>query len=214
MSPTPPPELFARIDEADDGEFYAFPRLVTHVDDVTIAALTAYLDEVFPADSDRSLAVLDLMSSWVSHLPLRAYREVVCLGMNADELAANRQATGWLVHDLNRTPSLPFARARFDWVLVSFSVQYLIDPVAVLRDAARVLVPGGTLLIAMSHRCFPTKAVRAFHALPPVERIRLVAHCIELSGSYEIPVFIDRSPQDADPLWLVSAARSPTAPAG
>lgn len=200
-----PPALFARADDTDDAEFYAFPRLVTHVDDATIAALTAYLDETFPRAPP--LSVLDLMSSWVSHLPPRAYREVVCLGMNAEELQANPRASECRVHDLNRDPCLPFADTCFDRVLVSFSIQYLVHPVEVFRDVARVLRPGGRLVVAMSHRCFPTKAIRAFHALPPAERIRLVAHYLLLAGGYEAPVFEDRSPEDADPLWIVHAAR-------
>src|SRR5688500_17999033 len=79
-------ELFRRIDESPDALFYAVPRLVTHIDDAAIAAVTQLYREHFPADG----AILDLMSSWVSHLPEDiAYRRVVGLGMNAEELAAN-----------------------------------------------------------------------------------------------------------------------------
>lgn len=197
------PGMFVRLDEGDDGEFYAFPRLVTHVDDPTIAALTRYLDEVLPAEP----AVLDLMSSWISHLPPRRFREVVCLGMNAEELGTNGQASESLVHDLNRTPELPYEDERFDFVLISFSVQYLIQPQAVFAAIARVLRPGGQFVVAMSHRCFPTKAIHAFQVLPPMDRVRLVGYFIGQAGRFHAPEFIDRSPIDADPLWLVSAQR-------
>ena len=202
-----PEELFERVDETEDGLFYDFPRLVTHVDDATIGALTAYLDDNM-AEHPR---VLDLMSSWISHLPSREYGEVVALGMNAEELAANPQAAEWIVHDLNRTPETPYRDARFDWVLISFSVQYLIKPQAVFSDIARVLAPGGTLLVAMSHRCFPTKAIRAFHVLPPAERVRFVGLCIDRCGRYFAPQFIDLSPENADPLWIVQATSLPGA---
>ena len=79
-----PAAMFRRIDEEPDAEFYAFPRFVTHIDDGAIAAVTAlYRDGSPPAGR------LDLMSSWVSHLPRSGVRRVVGLGMNAEELAAN-----------------------------------------------------------------------------------------------------------------------------
>ncbi|MGH7336048.1 MAG: methyltransferase type 11, partial [Myxococcota bacterium] len=93
-----PRAWFARIDPSPDALFYAAPRLVSHIDDATIAALTGYYREVLPAGG----AILDLMSSWVSHLPADVqFGRVAGLGMNADELAANPRLTDSCVHDLN-----------------------------------------------------------------------------------------------------------------
>ena len=58
-----PEEAFGRYDESPDEEFYGTPRLVTHIDDRAIAAVTQLYRELFPAGG----TVLDLMSSWVSH---------------------------------------------------------------------------------------------------------------------------------------------------
>ncbi len=81
-----PPAYFGRQDDRPDQEFYAVPRLVTHIDDAAIAAVTQLYREYFPAGG----ALLDLMSSWVSHLPPEIeYGRVVGLGMSAAELAAN-----------------------------------------------------------------------------------------------------------------------------
>lgn len=200
-----PAELFARVDEGDDALFYQVPRLVTHIDPATIAALTQYYREVLP-DGCR---VLDLMSSWVSHLPPeRRYAHVAGLGMNAVELDANERLSTRIVQDLNRNPVLPFADGSFDAVLIAVSVQYLVHPIDVFRDVARVLVPGGRVIVAMSHRCFPTKAVRAFHQLATQERIGLVGTYFERAGGYHAPSFIDRSPAGGeDPLWIVTATR-------
>jgi hypothetical protein len=60
-----PEESFRRTDEAPDEEFYRTPRLVTHIDDGAIAAVTQLYRELFPPDGE----ILDLMSSWISHLP-------------------------------------------------------------------------------------------------------------------------------------------------
>src|SRR4029079_15177832 len=74
------PLAYAREDESSDERFYVMPRRVVHIDDGAIAALGRLYADVLPADG----RLLDLMSSWRSHLPsgFRS-REVVGLGMNA-----------------------------------------------------------------------------------------------------------------------------------
>lgn len=200
-----PAEMFRRVDESPDAEFYAEPRLVAHIDEATIAALTALYRELLPPGA----SLLDLMSSWISHLPEDvAYARVAGLGMNATELAANPRLSDFAVHDLNVDPELPYADAAFDAVLNAVSVQYLVRPVAVFAQVARVLRPGGLALVAMSHRLFPTKAIAAFHALGPGQRVDLVRRYFDAAGGFEPPRFIDRSPEGADPLWVVAARRS------
>ncbi len=159
--PTPavPPELLTRLDDTPDAAFYGLPRLVTHLDAPSLAALTAFYAQQLAAGQD----VLDLMSSWVSHLPLGLrLGHVAGLGMNGTELAANPRLTEPVVQDLNADPRLPWPDGRFDAVLNALSIQYLTRPLEVYAEVARVLRPGGIAIIAHSHRCFPTKAVRAF----------------------------------------------------
>jgi SAM-dependent methyltransferase len=200
-----PRELFQRLDESPDQNFYREPRLVTHIDDATIAALTQVYRELLPAGAD----VLDLMSSWVSHLPPEVdYGRVVGLGMNRVELAENPRLTTFLVHDLNRCPELPFGGATFDAVLNAVSIQYLTSPIEVFASVGRVLRAGGIHLVATSHRMFPTKAVAAWHSLAPGDRLRLIGTYFELAGGFEPPRLLDRSPRGADPLWIAVARRS------
>ena len=199
-----PREWFDRVDPSPDPLFYALPRLVNHIDDATIAALSDYYREVLPADG----AILDLMSSWVSHLPADvSFGRVAGLGMNAEELAANPRLADSSVHDLNACPELPYPSQSFDAALNAVSVQYLVHPVAVFAEVRRVLRPGGISIVAMSHRCFPTKAVRAFHVLPRDARFELVERYHELAGGFAEPEQVDRSPAGADPLWIVAARR-------
>ena len=203
-----PPAFFERVDPAPDAEFYAVPRLVNHIDDATIAALRDYYRQVLPAGG----AILDLMSSWVSHLPEDvAYARVAGLGMNRAELEANPRLADFAVHDLNQMPELPYPAASFDAVINAVSIQYLTRPVDVFASIARVLRPGGVSVVAMSHRCFPTKAIAAFRGLPPAERVRLVADYHRAAGGFEPARFDDRSPAGADPLWLVTARKPRTA---
>src|SRR5689334_13715857 len=99
-----PDGAFARIDEGSDELFYAPPRLVHHIDDHAVAALTDFYRRVLPPGG----VLLDLMSSWVSHLPPEiTYAEVIGHGMNEEELATNPRLARHFVQNLNRDPVLP-----------------------------------------------------------------------------------------------------------
>ena len=200
-----PARLMARHDESDDGDFYSVPRIVTHVDDATMAALTEAYRSLIPAGT----RVLDLQSSWVSHLPPEvAYASVTGHGMNLSELSENPRLAQRVVQDLNLEPELPFADASFDVALDAFSMQYLVRPVSVLRSVRRVLAPGGTCAIALSHRMFPTKAIAVWAVMDMADRARWVGVYFRLAGGWSEPVLTDRSPVGADPLWVVVARRS------
>lgn len=197
------PELFRRIDESADADFYAVPRLVTHVDDATIAALTDYYRERLPSGG----IILDLMSSWVSHLPSNVpFARVAGLGMNQVELQHNPRLDDRVVQDLNLRPELPYPDSTFDAVINAVSIQYLTRPIEVYTSVCRVLKPGGLALIATSHRCFPTKAIMAWHTLSPADRIQLIGTYLQ-QGGFDAIDFIDRSPRNADPMWIVTGRK-------
>jgi SAM-dependent methyltransferase len=200
-----PPAFFDRQDETDDAHFYSTPRFVVHIDAETITALTQVYRELLPQQG----AILDLMSSWVSHLPEdKEFARVAGLGMNALELAKNPRLTDHVVQDLNLHPELPYDTASFDAVVNAVSIQYLTRPLEVFRSCGRVLRSGGLHLVALSHRCFPTKAIRAWHVLPPRARLDVVQSYFSNAGCYDPPIVWDRSPADADPLWIVMARRN------
>lgn len=194
-----PEHYFRRPDESPDELFYDEPRFVAHIDQATIDALTAYYREFVPPGS----RVLDLMSSWISHLPDDVgYGHISGLGMNATELRDNKRLDDFAVQNLNDEPVLPYAQASFDRVLIAVSVQYLTRPVEVMRSVHDALADDGAICIAMSHRLFPTKAIAAFQQLPARDRIQLVGHYLDRAGFTDV-AFEDRSPENADPLWLV-----------
>src|SRR5271169_5333257 len=174
-----PSGAFTKLDPEDDEIFYEPPRLVCHIDDGAIAALTGFYRKVLPADG----VLLDLMSSWVSHLPPEIdYTEVIGHGMNAAELAANPRLSRWFVQNLNRDTSLTLAQDSIDAVMICVSIQYLQQPVAVLRDVVRVLRPGAPLVISFSNRCFWTKAVAIWRALDDAGHARLVELYLRHAG--------------------------------
>lgn len=106
-------EDFKRMDESDDAIFYDQARLVYHIDDAAVSALTEYYKENIKDGED----VLDICSSWVSHYP-KDWKggKVVGLGMNEYELSQNPQLTEYVVKDLNKEPVFPFDDASFDKV--------------------------------------------------------------------------------------------------
>ena len=194
-----PEQFFQRQDESADENFYREPRFVTHIDDSTIDSLTQFYREQIQSGS----RVLDLMSSWISHLPEDIdYAHVSGLGMNNAELQANSRLNDFCVQDLNDSPTLPFASNAFDAVLIAVSIQYLIKPVEVMTEINRCLTLGGQCIVAMSHRLFPTKAIYAFQVMPPEDRCRFVAAYMEKSGMVGVET-LDHSPASGDPLWIV-----------
>jgi SAM-dependent methyltransferase len=195
------PELFNRLDESPDELFYATPRFVAHIDEGAIAAVTELYREYFPPDG----AILDLMSSWISHLPPEAgYREVVGIGMNQDELAANSRLATWRVQDLNQNPRLPFDDGRFDGAGICVSVDYLTQPIEVFRECGRVLRPGAPLVTTFSNRCFPTKIIAAWRVLDDRGHQDLVARYFVEAGNWSDVEILDRSPgAGSDPLYAV-----------
>ena len=212
MTNTLPTEWFAKADPEPDARFYADARFVQHIDDGAVAAVTAAIARHVSPSSD----VLDLMSSWVSHLPPRdalPLGRVSGLGMNAAELARNPCLDDWTVHDLNADPTLPYTGASFDAVLITVSVQYLTRPVEVMAEIARVLQPGGVLLISFSNRMFPAKAVAIWQAASAEERPRIVAAYLRAAGGFGEPTVDEHRPPRSllgggDPLWVVVARRS------
>jgi SAM-dependent methyltransferase len=194
-----PPGFFDRSDPADDAQFYSWPRLVTHIDDGAIAAVGALYEEL-----DLRGDVLDIMSSWVSHFR-DAPASLTVLGMNESELAANRQASAAVVHDLNADPVLPFGDAAFDAAVCCVSVDYLVRPVDVFRDVARVVRPGGHFVITFSNRCFPTKAIRGWLASGDDQHCEIVGEYFREAGGYEDPRVERRRVPDhgGDPLFAV-----------
>jgi len=196
-----PRGAFDRLDQGDDSLFYAPPRLVTHIDDLAIAALRQYYGKVLRPGS----VVLDLMSSWVSHLPDDLdLAEVIGHGMNEQELAANPRLTQRFVRDLNRQTELPLETGSIDAVLCCVSVQYLQKPIEVFDQVHRVLKPGSPFIVSYSNRCFPTKAVAIWRSLDMQGHAALIKLYLEQAGFGSIEIDVLSNGARGDPLIVVT----------
>lgn len=194
-----PDGVFDKADPSPDTEFYAFPRFVTHIDDGAIATVTRVYRERLSSGG----AVLDLMSSWVSHLPDDvAYALVVGHGMNEQELAANPRLSRWFVQDLNIEPALPLDDGIFDGACLCVSVQYLQRPVDVFREVRRVLRPGAPFVVSFSNRCFADKAVAIWLSFAGPDQQRLVAAYMR-AAAFTAVATQAATPPRGDPLWIV-----------
>jgi SAM-dependent methyltransferase len=175
-------EPFSRQDSSADSEFYAKPRLVDHLDKHCSQQIGELYSQLLPHDG----RLLDLMSSWVSHLPQQfTAAEITGLGMNRHELEQNPLLAHRIVHDLNQNPQLPFDDDSFDGIICTASIEYLVAPMAVFGELGRVLKPGAPLIITFTNRWFPPKAIKVWSNAHEFERIGLVLEYFIKSGVFE-----------------------------
>lgn len=181
-----------RLDNSDDSVFYYTPRFVTHIDDGAISSLTNFYKNEFASfckDQGETLDVLDLCSSWISHLPEAEegvkYGNVVGVGMNERELAANKQLTDFVVQDLNENPIMSqFEDNSFDIICNVVSVDYLTKPLEIFQEMHRILRPGGVSLMSFSNRCFPTKAIAMWLQADDIGRLTIVGSYYHYSAQW------------------------------
>jgi len=191
-----------RLDSGDDSRFYGRPRFVHHVDDGFRERLSAlYADRLAPGDD-----VLDLMGSWVAHLPHEEFGRMVGHGLNAEELAANEWYDEWFLQDLNADADLDFPDGSFDAVTCAVSIQYLQYPGRVFAEVARVLRPGGICVVSFSNRMFVRKAVRAWRDRDMDGRAALVRRYFDATGAFDA-VEVVREVPERDPFYAVLARR-------
>ena len=208
------PEGFERIDEAPDEQFYQADRLIGHIDREASAQLAAY----YAGRLEPGMKVLDFMAGWQSHLPEIEGLQVTGLGMNANEMQDNPVISDHVVQDVNKNPELPFADDEFDAVVCNLSIEYLTNPLTVLRELVRVTRTGGQIHVAVSDRWFPPKAILLWSDLHPYERLGLMLdYFIRTDGLGGIHTHTIKGllrPEDdkyanqmlnSDPLFIVSA---------
>jgi SAM-dependent methyltransferase len=204
MAEVPKPDFFRRIDESEDELFYRSPRFVVHIDDGAIAKVGEIYARILPEGG----TILDLMSSWRSHLPESMHTaKVVGVGLNRAEMEDNPALDEIVVHNVNVNPRLPFDEGSFDGAVMTVSVQYVTRPAELFADVGRALKPHAPFVVTFSNRMFPTKAVALWHGANQHQRVAVVREYFAGSAAFEKIETIDRSaPTDppSDPIWAVA----------
>ncbi|PZC41402.1 MAG: Ubiquinone/menaquinone biosynthesis C-methylase UbiE [Chloroflexi bacterium] len=202
-----PGNSFDQEDESDDSLFYSEARLVVHIDDAAITQLKKYL---FSQLRERC-TLLDLMSSWRSHIPDGPTTlDLYGLGLNREEMSNNPQLDHSIIKDINNDPNLPYEDNKFDAAMVIVSIQYMTDPISVFSEVNRILKKDCKFHVVYSNRMFPTKATIIWKVFDNIERASLVGSYFAQSGSWSVPNAVDLSPVGDvtyDPLFVVSAQK-------
>ncbi|MEX0589257.1 MAG: methyltransferase domain-containing protein [Cyanobium sp.] len=188
-----------KLDTSDDVLFYAQPRFVQHLDASFRARLTALYRERIPACA----VVLDLMGSWVSHLPDNiTYQEVIGHGLNAEELAANPRLDRHWVQNLNVNQQLPLQENSVDVALIVAGWQYLQQPEAVAAELLRVVRPRGEVIVAFSNRMFFQKAPQIWTDGSDRDHLNFVAQVLTAQGWRPPQVIAEETPAPGPLGWI------------
>ena len=141
-------------DHDDDSLFYSQPRFAYHLDEAFRSRLSKLYSDYILDDS----VVLDLMSSWVSHLPNnKKYKQVIGHGMNQAELERNKQLDSFWIQNLNLNQKLPFDDSTIDVCLMAAAWQYLQYPEDIAAELRRIIKRNGLLIVSFSNRAFWSK---------------------------------------------------------
>lgn len=166
-------------DSSDDQLFYAEPRFVQHLD----AGFRDRLTQLYRDRIPERAVVLDLMSSWVSHLPDEViYERVIGHGLNEKELAANRRLDSHWMQNLNLNQEIPLKSGSVDAVLIVAGWQYLQYPEAVAAELLRITRPGGQVIVSFSNRMFFTKAPQVWADGSDRDHLGYVAEVLMAQG--------------------------------
>ncbi|GAN86194.1 class I SAM-dependent methyltransferase [Komagataeibacter intermedius] len=174
------PHSFTAASAESDTLFYSRRPAGPMLDQGALTAITALYRTLLPEDGN----ILDVMAGPDSHLPPdMEFDSVIGIGVNAQALDSNPRLTDRVVKDMNETPDLPLADESMDAALLCDVVPYLRQPVAIFREIARVLQPGGLLIITFGDRFIPQKATALWQALDDEgDRRRMLSVLLQRAG--------------------------------
>lgn len=175
------PSDFRRDNDAPDPVFYTKPRFVDHLDSLATSTVEGLFVRLIP----RGAKILDLMASHKSHI--RAEIDsmgVTGLGLNHDELEANPILSQRVIHDINDEPVLPFLDECYDAVVNTVSIDYVVWPLELFAEVARILKQDGIFIVVFSNRMFPPKAVNIWRRSTEPKRVDLVKRYFYLTENF------------------------------
>ncbi len=194
-----------KLDIADDQIFYKQPRYVHHLSDSFRTRLTRLYSEYL----NDNHVILDLMSSWVSHLPSNIkYKKVIGHGMNEAELCSNDKLDRFWVQNLNKTQNMPIEDSSIDVGLIVAGWQYLQYPEKVSLELSRIIKSDSLLIISFTNRAFWTKAPNIWTYSSEEKRIEYVK-CVLTMNGWRIEKIFNESTQVKKLFGLYSAESDP-----
>ncbi len=200
-----------KMDISDDQIFYQQPRFVQHLSNSFRIRLTnLYSNYLF----DHQI-VLDLMSSWVSHLPPNIrYKKVIGHGMNEAELSSNNRLDRFWVQNLNKSQNMPIENSSIDVGLIVAGWQYLQYPEKVSLELSRIIKSNSLLIISFTNRAFWSKAPNIWTYSSEEKRIEYVTSILSANGWRIEKIFNEKTKdkklfgfysEDSDPFFSIIA---------
>ena len=194
-----------KSDISDDGIFYQQPRFVHHLSDSFRNRLTSLYSEYLLNHH----IILDLMSSWVSHLPSNiSYKKVIGHGMNEAELSSNERLDSFFVQNLNKKQNMPIEDSSVDVGLIVAGWQYLQYPEKVSLELSRVIKSDSLLIISFTNRAFWTKAPNIWTYSSEEKRIEYVTSVLTSNG-WRIEKILNEKTQDKKLFGFYSSESDP-----
>ncbi len=194
-----------KSDICDDEIFYQQPRFVHHLSDSFRNRLTSLYSEYLLNHH----IILDLMSSWVSHLPSNiSYKKVIGHGMNEAELSSNERLDRFFVQNLNKKQNIPIEDSSVDVGLIVAGWQYLQYPEKVSLELSRVIKSDSLLIISFTNRAFWTKAPNIWTYSSEEKRIEYVTSILTSNG-WRIEKIINERTKDKKLFGIYSSESDP-----
>ena len=194
-----------KSDICDDEIFYLQPRFVHHLSHSFRNRLTSLYSEYLLNHH----IILDLMSSWVSHLPSNiSYKKVIGHGMNEAELSSNERLDRFFVQNLNKKQNMPIEDSSVDVGLIVAGWQYLQYPEKVSLELSRVIKSDSLLIISFTNRAFWTKAPNIWTYSSEEKRIEYVTSVLTSNG-WRIEKILNEKTQDKKLFGFYSSESDP-----
>ena len=195
----------SKNDISDDEIFYQQPRFVHHLSDSFRNRLTSLYSEYLLNHH----IILDLMSSWVSHLPSNiSFKKVIGHGMNEAELSSNERLDRFFVQNLNKKQNMPIEDSSVDVGLIVAGWQYLQYPEKVSLELSRVIKSDSLLIISFTNRAFWTKAPNIWTYSSEEKRIEYVTSVLTSNG-WRIEKILNEKTQDKKLFGFYSSESDP-----
>jgi len=201
-----------KLDESNDEVFYSDPKFVYHLD----ANFRQNLSDLYESEIANFSTVLDLMSSWDSHLPKgKKYKKVIGHGLNKKELEKNKIFDTYWIQNFNLEQKIPLDNESIDYCLMVAAWQYLQYPENLTREISRILRNKGKFIIAFSNRAFWHKAPNIWTSSTEEERVIYVRKVL-ISNGFNEPKIIKKFTEPAinifnflkkDPFYCLIATR-------
>ena len=194
-----------KSDISEDEIFYQQPRYVHHLSDSFRTRLTSLYSEYLLNHH----IILDLMSSWVSHLPTNIrYKKVIGHGMNQAELSSNERLDSFFVQNLNKKQNMPIEDSSIDVGLIVAGWQYLQYPEKVSLELSRIIKSESLLIISFTNRAFWTKAPNIWTYSSEEKRIEYVTSVLTANG-WRIEKVFNEKTQDKKLFGFYSSESDP-----